>query len=118
MSKEWSGSFLAFLADMGPRPSRGHTLERVDNDKGYEKGNCVWATREQQTRNRRNTLTTLLKGEMVPLSVVVEAAAAIGVSRRTVERRHQLGWAAEKIINTPTLRPGEGRSRSSKGKYA
>lgn len=45
--------FAKFLEDMGPRPSPGHSIERVNNDEGYSPSNCVWATREVQARNRR-----------------------------------------------------------------
>jgi hypothetical protein len=46
--------FGQFLEDMGVRPP-GLTLERLDNDKGYEPGNCQWATRSDQMRNTRAT---------------------------------------------------------------
>lgn len=45
-------TFASFLADMGERPA-GLTLDRVDNDRGYEPGNCRWATKSEQQRNQR-----------------------------------------------------------------
>ena len=50
--KRWNESFLAFLEDMGERPP-GMTLDRKNNDKGYTKKNCRWATRSTQNKNRR-----------------------------------------------------------------
>lgn len=47
------GKFANFMSDMGPRPSRKHTLERRENDMGYGPDNCYWATREEQAKNRR-----------------------------------------------------------------
>jgi hypothetical protein len=86
----WSGSFESFLADMGPKPSPVHSLDRIDNDKGYEPGNCRWATRDEQSRNtRRNTLTEkivsdalLMKSHGASTSYL---ARVLGVPLQTLE---------------------------------
>lgn len=50
---EWKNSFLAFYNDMGPRPTDKHSIDRIDNNKGYYKENCKWSTPTEQARNKR-----------------------------------------------------------------
>jgi hypothetical protein len=51
---EWLNSFQQFYKDMGPKPI-GTTLDRIDNNKGYEPSNCKWSTYSEQAKNRRNS---------------------------------------------------------------
>lgn len=59
---EWYWSFETFYADMGPKPSPLHSMERKDNSIGYQPDNCVWATRYEQARNKRSTRMFTING--------------------------------------------------------
>jgi hypothetical protein len=55
-------TYANFLADMGARPD-GCSLDRIDNDKGYEPSNCKWATRTEQNRNNSQNRNITFKGQ-------------------------------------------------------
>lgn len=93
--ERWRSSFAAFIADVGPRPSPQHSLDRIDNDGNYEPGNCRWALPHEQSFNSRNTTTrVVLNGKPETLTRVV---FLLGLKHDTVVRRVKRGislvWA-------------------------
>jgi hypothetical protein len=86
--KHWA-TFDNFLADMGECPP-GLTLERKNNAKNYMPSNCCWATRTEQARNTRASLTGMYRGKRW---CVAELALAHGVKTSTAYSRIYRGWA-------------------------
>lgn len=68
-----------FLAYMGDAPN-GHSLDRIDNEKGYWPDNCRWATASKQQRNKRNTKRYVRESDGFT-GVLVECAQLLGVSK-------------------------------------
>lgn len=75
------------------------TLERKDNSKNYEPGNCVWRSRQYQNRNRRDNHRYMFNGEALTLA---EWAERTGIKRLTLYMRiNKYGWSVEKALTTP-----------------
>lgn len=96
---KWKQDFTAFYAYVGPRPSPGHSLDRINVNRGYVPGNIRWATRSQQQSNK--TTTRLLKVGR-KLMTPTEAAKATGISVHAIFARIKYGWDAKRIVSTPT----------------
>lgn len=96
----WKGSFQAFLEDVGPRPSPEHSIDRIDNNRGYEPSNVRWATRLQQARNKRSNRILTMGGESLPVSVWAERYGLLGGAIRA--RIDKLGWGIQRAITTPS----------------
>ena len=91
--------FENFYSDMGQRPSYEYTLERENNELGYSKTNCVWATRLQQQRNRRNSIKFDYKGGAYTIDELAELS---GIDRSTLNNRLcRDNWSVHDVVNTP-----------------
>lgn len=95
--------FSNFMMDMGECPNKTMTLDRIDNARGYEPGNCRWATKVEQSLNR--SMTVLLNYNGVTQSVT-EWASAIGMSANTLHHRIALGWTVERALTQPLKKRG------------
>lgn len=82
MDPRWE-VFTNFLEDIGPAPSKKHSVERVDNNKGYWKSNVKWATRKEQASNKRSTIRVNWLGYETCLK---EACTTLCWNYKTVHR--------------------------------
>lgn len=95
MCDEWCADFGSFVRDVGPKPSPVHSLDRIDNDRGYEPGNCRWATRSEQSRNTRRNRWIGIGGQR---KLLTDWSVDSGVSTTTIGRRLDAGWPARDAV--------------------
>lgn len=88
--------FANFLADMGPRPSSTHSIERRDVNGDYEPGNCVWATSTEQSRNRRDNVVLAHDGMSL---CVADWGERLGLNPTTILGRLARGWPVDRALD-------------------
>lgn len=126
--------FALFIDHLGPRPGRGYSLDRIDNNKGYMPGNVRWTDRKTQQNNRRAVsqpvkdygwgigLTKPTKtgrgygprlSPLIPyqgrVQTLIEWARELGVQPATIRFRLSRGLSPEEALNPSTSRLGEKR---------
>ncbi len=95
--KEWL-SFENFSKDIGPRPD-GYQIDRIDNDGDYNPSNCRWATRQENSSNKRNSQIIEFNGRKETLS---EWSRLVGVRHSTLEWRIKK-WGIKKALTTKKM---------------
>lgn len=96
---EWKESFQLFYEYIGPRPSPLHSINRIDNDRGYEPGNIEWATVEQQNNNTRRSVFLIFKGRK---QTVGQWAKELSIDQRKIRDRLHLGWHVHYALLAPS----------------
>lgn len=107
--ERWN-KFEDFLADMGVKPE-GLSLERRDNNQGYNPENCYWASMAEQGNNRRSNHLITFNGETQTLA---EWARRTGKSAPLIRSRINAGLPLKDVFSLPV---GAIEGRNQKGQY-
>jgi hypothetical protein len=101
--ERWS-RFENFFADMGERPGKHYSIDRINNDGNYEPENCRWTVRIVQARNTRANKLVTFNGET---KCIAEWAELFGMPYKLLWKRLKLGWSIEVALKTPKLARSE-----------
>lgn len=91
----WMNNFENFLEDMGNKPNKEYSLERINNDLGYYKENCKWATVIEQANNKRSNVL-LTKDDIT--HTIAQWCVILGLNQSAVEERVKRGWSHEDCL--------------------
>lgn len=93
---EWKKSFENFYRDMGEKPSKNHSIERIDNEIGYCKSNCKWILKNKQNFNKRNNIILKFDNQEKSLG---EWCKELNLPYRVIHNRiYKLKWEVEKAF--------------------
>lgn len=98
--EEWEKSFDSFYMDMGDPPF-GYTLDRIDNNLGYNKINCKWSTRKEQANNTSRNRNITFNDKTQSAKAWSEE---YNIGYCTFLYRIKNGWSIEKALLTPSRR--------------
>lgn len=97
----WWHDYKQFYADMGDCPP-GLTIERRDNDGDYSPENCYWATRQEQQRNRRNTIKVTVEGKEY---LAMDLATIADIKTDCLVERVKKGLSYNEVVSKEKLKP-------------
>jgi len=99
--ERWRNDFMAFITDMGEKPSPAHSIERKDNNLGYSKENCIWATRVEQCNNRRSNVHITHDGRT---QTIAQWARECVLQPQTIIWRIRAGWSVVDALTKKAAR--------------
>lgn len=93
-------TFDLFLEDMGQCDTSDLTLDRIDNSRGYEPGNCRWVSQAEQNKNRPRHAVMLTHNGVT--KSVSQWAIELDMPANNISMRlNRLGWSVERTLTTP-----------------
>lgn len=102
-----------FVADMGPKPSPKHTIDRIDNTKGYSPENCRWATNKEQCNNKSTNRLFIFNDET---KTMTQWAEQYGIPFHTLKSRiNRSKWSIERALTEPLDRFGQKYNTAERG---
>jgi len=87
----WINSFENFFEDMGYKPSKSHSIERINNDGDYEPSNCIWADVKTQARNKRTSMKILYENKIIDIFLFSEIMnLSVSGAKKRIFRNYKL----------------------------
>lgn len=110
----WIASYSSFLEDVGPRPGKEFSLDRIDNNGNYEPGNVRWATRTEQNRNTRANHKVTYQGETLTVAAWAEK---LGLSPTRIYQRLSAGYDLDRVFSPSKRKPRNSITKTTKPEY-
>lgn len=110
----WRWSFAKFVYDMPLKPSEKHSLDRINSNGNYYKGNCRWATATEQANNTRRNVIVTYEGKTDTLTRMVKEFSC--VSYCNARKRIANGWTVEDAFTVPKNKNNPNRIKLTNNK--